>query len=150
MRAAIGMAVVFVAGLGFAAEDKKEVKLEGTYLIVGIEAGGEKLPDEFVTKQPEAERTITIKGDKIIASKKDGKEDPATFKIDATKTPAEITITTKKPDKDETAYGIFKVEGDKLTICAIESEKATDRPKEFKTSKESKSLILILQRKKEK
>lgn len=149
MRAGFGIVVVLAASLGFAAEDKKAVKLDGTYLIVGIEAGGEKLPDEFVTKQPEAERILTIKGDKII-SMKNGKEDPATFKIDGSKKPAEITITNKKGDKDETIQGIFKVDGDTLTICAIESDKAADRPKEFKTSKDTKSLILILKKQKDK
>ena len=45
-------------------------------------------------------------------------------------------------------YGIFKVEGDKLTICMIESDKAADRPKEFKTSKEGKAISMILEKKK--
>ncbi|MCE9565164.1 MAG: TIGR03067 domain-containing protein [Planctomycetes bacterium] len=107
------------------------------------------MPAEFVTKQPEAERTITIKGDKIITIK-GGKEDAATFKIDSTKTPAEITLTTKKGEKDETVQGIFKVEGDTLTICAAESDKPADRPKEFKTAKDSKTLILTLQKQKDK
>ncbi len=149
MRAAFGIVVVLAFGVGFAAEDKKAVKLEGTYLIVGVEASGEKVPAEFITKQPEAERTITIKGDKMMVMK-NGKEDPATFKIDTSKTPAEITITSKKDGKDETAHGIFKLDGDTLTICAGEANTPADRPKEFKTAKDSKTMILVLQKQKDK
>ena len=48
--------------------------------------------------------------------------------------------------KGETTVGIYKVEGDTLTICMVESDKEADRPKEFKTSKDSKAMILTLQR----
>lgn len=148
MRALFGIAVVLVACGGLVAEDKKAAKLDGTYLVVGLEANGEKLPAEFFEKKSEAERTITIKGDKITAKKGDGSDDPATFVADASKTPAEIAITSKKGDKDETAYGIFKVDGDTLTICAVENATAADRPKEFKTEKGGKALILVLKKQK--
>lgn len=147
MRAVFGMAVAaLLVGVGFAADDK-ETKLDGTYIIVGIEAGGEKLPEDFITKQPEAERTVTIKGDKIIAMK-GGKEDIASVKFDTSKKPAEITVTSKKGDKEDHVYGIFKLEGDTLTICGVEGEKASDRPTEFKTTKDNKAMILILKKKK--
>ena len=77
MRFAIGMAVVFAAGVALAqdAKDgKKAAKLEGTYVIVSLEMGGEKIPDELFSKAPEDDRTIKITGDKLISSKK-GKDD---------------------------------------------------------------------------
>lgn len=40
MRALFGLVGLLVVGVGFAAEDKKAVKLDGTYLLVGVEAGG--------------------------------------------------------------------------------------------------------------
>jgi uncharacterized protein (TIGR03067 family) len=148
MRAVFGAAAaaLLLVGSGFAAD---EGKLDGTYVLVGIEAGGEKIPEDFISKQPEAERTITIKGDKAISMKK-GKEDIATLKIDASKKPGQITITSKKGDKDEVVVGIYKVEGDVLTICAVESEKDSDRPTEFKTSKDSKTMMLTLKKQKAK
>jgi uncharacterized protein (TIGR03067 family) len=150
MRFAFGMAVVLAAGLALAQDkkdDKRPAKLEGTYLLTGIEMGGEKLPDEFVTKGPEGERTIKITADKLIATKK-GKEDAVSYKVDATKTPAHIDVVEKKEGgKDQKMYGIYKIDGDTLTICAVESEKPEDRPKEFKTAKDSRAVLMTLKRK---
>ena len=149
MRFAIGMAVVFAAGVALAqdAKDgKKAAKLEGTYVIVSLEMGGEKIPDELFSKAPEADRTIRITADKLISSKK-GKDDSVAYKVDASKSPAHITTTEAKGGKTETSYGIYKLDGDTLTICMVESEKAEDRPKEFKSAKDSKVMILTLKKK---
>ena len=89
MRFAIGMAVVFAAGVALAQDakdSKKAAKLEGTYVIVGLEMGGEKIPEEFLTKAPETERTIQITADKLVSTKK-GKDDSISYKVDASKSP---------------------------------------------------------------
>jgi uncharacterized protein (TIGR03067 family) len=152
MRTIAGLVLgLLVAGTAADGQDKKDPpKLEGTYIIVGLEAGGEKLPAELFEKAPEADRTIVIKGDKLIATK-GGKEDAIEFKTDTSKTPAHITTTEKKPDgKTETSYGIFKVDGDTLIICMVESGKEADRPKEFKTTKDNKAMLMTLKKKKDK
>jgi uncharacterized protein (TIGR03067 family) len=150
MRAALlAVGLVILATADGTGQDKKEVKLDGTYIIVGLEFGGEKIPAEFIEKAPEAERTIKIEGNKLIASK-GGKDDAATFKTDTTKTPHHIDITSKKGDKEEVGYGIFKLDGDTLTIVANDGAKADDRPKEFKTEKNSKSILMVLKKKKDK
>jgi uncharacterized protein (TIGR03067 family) len=142
------IAVGLSTGAGSGKDDKKPApKLEGTYLIVGMEMSGEKIPAEFVTKAPEADRTIVIKDGKLIATK-GGKEDTVAYKVDNSKTPAEITTTETKPGgKTETSYGIYKIDGDTLTICMVESSDAKDRPKEFKTEKGSKTMIIVLKKK---
>lgn len=152
MRPLLGISIVLAAGLGLilAADDKKDgkktAKLEGTYVIVGLEMGGEKIPDEFLGKSPEDELTVKITGDKLISTKK-GKDDSISYKIDTSKSPAHITTTETKAGKTETSYGIYKIDGDTLTICMVESEKAEDRPKEFKSAKNSRTMLLTLKKK---
>ena len=149
MRAlfAVGLAVAVAAAAD--GQEKKAEKLDGSWVIVGMEKGGEKLPDEFFKKAPEKERTVRIAGDKLIAMKGD-KEDSLTVKFDPTKTPMQLTATETKGGKPETSVGIYKLDGDTLTICMVESEKEADRPKEFKTAKDSKAMILVLKRQKDK
>jgi uncharacterized protein (TIGR03067 family) len=151
MRRIFGSALLAVCALALGSttgrgEDKK-VSIEGTYVIVGIEADGKALPDDLITKAPEGERTIKITADQLIANK-GGKDDPANYKLDTSKTPYQIDMTAKNKGKEEKMYGIFKVDGDKLTICMIEADKADDRPKEFKTTSGGKAVIIVLQKKK--
>jgi uncharacterized protein (TIGR03067 family) len=150
MRPTCGVIVLLAIGLALATDDKKDgkkpAKLEGTYIIVALEKGGERIPAEFFDKASEEDRTIKITADKLIATK-NGKEDAITYKIDTSKTPAHITTVEVKDGKTETSYGIYKLEGDSLTICLVDSEKAEDRPKEFKSVKGSKAVIMTLKRK---
>ncbi len=127
-------------------EDKKP-SLEGTYVIIGLEVGGKALPEADIAKTAEADRTIKITADKMVANRA-GKEDSTSYKIDASKTPHEIDTIGKSPDgKAETSYGIYKIDGDKLIICVVDSEKATDRPKEFKTTADGKAMLMTLKKK---
>jgi uncharacterized protein (TIGR03067 family) len=122
--------------------------IEGTYTIVGLEERGKALPADMLTKGPEADRTVKLTADKFIVSK-NGKELPITYKLNTSKNPKEIDMAGKDAKgKQETSYGIYKLEGDKLTICMADSDKMEDRPKEFKTTKASKATILVLQKKK--
>jgi len=119
--------------------------LEGTWLLVGIESEGVKF-DDVIAKGKEEDRTMKITGDKMTMTK-DGKEDPGTYTVDKSKTPAHIDMTTKKGEKDQKIVGIYKIEGDTLTICGVESDKAEDRPKDFKSEKDSKVMIMTLKKK---
>ncbi len=150
MRPALVLALALVALAGTTTADEKTDKalkeLEGTYLLVGLEGKGLKLTEDDFKKVDDAERKIVIKGDQIIAINK-GKEDPAKLKIDASKSPAFIDITSTKDKKDEVNYGIYKIEKDgTLVICAIEKGDAKDRPKEFKVNE--KEIIIKLQKQK--
>src|SRR6266545_2108729 len=144
---ALALVAVSLGGLIRADEkdDKKALKdLAGEYLIIGIEAKGVKLGEEDLAKFSKGdERKVTIKDDQIIA-RLGGKEDPATLKIDASKKPGQIDITSTKDGKTEVNYGIYKVEKDVLTIYATEKGESKDRPKEFKA--EGNVVILTMKK----
>ena len=117
--------------------------LAGGWTLIGVEAAGQKETD--FSKQPAEQRKIRATADKLIATK-DGKEEASTYKLDATKTPHEIDMTEPRNGKTETLYGIYKLEGDTLTICLVPSSNPADRPKEFKSEPGSKALILTLKK----
>jgi uncharacterized protein (TIGR03067 family) len=142
------LAVGLLALGGAAGADEKADKalkeLEGTYLVIGLEAKGLKLTEDDFKKTPDADRQMVIKGDQIV-SRLGGKDDPATIKVDATQKPAHIDITsTKGNNKTEVNYGIYKLENDVLTICATANAEAKDRPKEFKV--DDKVILLVLKK----
>ncbi|HEY1186229.1 MAG TPA: TIGR03067 domain-containing protein [Gemmata sp.] len=117
--------------------------LEGGWKIVVMESAGEKnmIPAGKATNKIRATAT------QLIATTAGGKDDPLNYKLDPSKTPHEIDLTeTDEKGKRLALYGIYKLEGDTLTICVVESENPADRPKEFKTSKESKARIMVLKK----
>lgn len=117
--------------------------IEGGWTLVSIEVAGKKSPAP--AEKPE-ENKIKATKDKLIATK-GGKEDPISYKLDPSKSPFEIDLTETKADgKSETMYGIYRLEGDTLTICAAPSDKPADRPKEFKTAPGSPAMIMTLKK----
>ena len=132
---------VLVIGLALAADDKKpddvKEKLQGTWTMVSIEYGGMKVPDNVVKGQ-----SITFEGDKMTQRDKD-KVEPATYKIDASKKPAELDQTpTEGSGKGKTVQLIFQLDGDTLKIGG---KMKPGRPKGFD---DKDILIMTLKREK--
>ena len=74
-------------------------------------------------------RTVTFEGDKYIVRDGDNVIGELSYKVDPAKKPAWFEVT---PEGGETAKGIIKLEGDKLTFCVA---LGGDRPSEFKSEK---------------
>ncbi len=115
--------------------------IEGEYMIAGAEMWGEPFPPEELTKAPEAERKVTIGKDTIQIALFN---QPTTFQyaIDASKSPKTIDTTrsSAKAKDDGPRYGIYKLEGDTLTIVMAGAKKPENRPKEFKTVPHNKGV----------
>jgi RNA polymerase sigma factor (sigma-70 family) len=118
---------------------KDEEKIVGTWAYESVEAGGQKVPEEAVK---EAKMAFTAEG-KFTANRK-GKETAGTFKLEPAKKPKEITTTS---DDGKTHLGIYKLDGDALTICLPEGDGA-ERPTEFATQAGAKVVLVVLKREK--
>jgi uncharacterized protein (TIGR03067 family) len=123
--------VLFIAATAPAQDAKKELdKLQGEWFLVSEESKGLTTPEEIVKGYK-----VTIKGDQLTSENLDGKVTKWTFKIDPSKEPKHIDMTTKFKDKDVRSKGIYKLEGDTLSLCRTFGVR--ERPTEFKTTAES-------------
>jgi uncharacterized protein (TIGR03067 family) len=146
----LGLAVAAIASLVGAldgADEKARVvaaelkKFEGNWKFEMVEVEGETVPlDESL-----ADRLI-FRGDRFTAKTR---RESATgvFKVDPTVTPKTIEVTMLDgPSKGKTHHGIYKLEGDRYTVCmAFEGRPV---PTQFATRPGSGCILEVLKREK--
>ena len=116
--------------------------LQGTWIFVGLEVDGAKVPDAML-----AGSRIIIKGDRF-KSISGGVTYEGTIKIDAAKSPKTLDlIFTDGPEKGKTAPGIYEVMSDNLKICL--SLGPGNRPIEFVSKHGSGHALEMLKREKQ-
>lgn len=108
--------------------------LDGEWTMVSMEQKGTKAAFDTANRFK-----LTIRGDEWIVSSFRGMESKMTFTIDPMQNPQAIDLTMKSGNQEAVSRGIFKIEGDTLTVCRTVGD--TARPKEFKTTPESGILI---------
>jgi RNA polymerase sigma-70 factor (ECF subfamily) len=117
---------------------KDEEKILGTWTLVSFEEGGQKAPEEKIKMA-----TATLTADGRMIFKMGEQEQQFTYKLDPSKTPKTFDGTN---DRGRTALGIYKLDGDTLTVCFERG--GGDRPTEF-ASKEGTTVVLeVLKREK--
>jgi len=144
------MIVLFTPVLLIAGDDdvKKELKaLEGKWKAVALEAGGKPLPKESVP-----EFIFIVAADGKSTGQMGKVEYQSTITIDSKKSPKTIDNSHDSGAyKGKSQYGIYKLEGDKWTVCMTSpGAKESDRPKSFDT-KDTANVVFVFERmKKEK
>ncbi len=118
---------------------KDEEAIVGTWAYVSVELAGQTVPEEEV----KGARMVFTADGKFTADTNKGKKMAGTFKLDPSRKPREITTTTD----DKNHLGIYKLEGDTLTICLPQGEGAA-RPTEFDSTRGGKILLVVLKREK--
>jgi uncharacterized protein (TIGR03067 family) len=136
----VAAAVTFGARAGRA--DKKEAPKDekaivGTWTVVSFEEGGKKAAKE-VTKQ----RKVIITADGKMKAKQGEKEQEFTLKLDPARKPKQFSATN---DKGRTALGIYKLDGDTLTVCWA---RVGARPTAFASKKGTAVVLEVLKRQK--
>jgi uncharacterized protein (TIGR03067 family) len=107
-----------------AGQEKTDIdRIQGSWKTNKVEVEGKPPPPEFVEKGK-----FVFKGSKVSIFQDDKVTEEATFVLDSAKKPPTIDLTaTAGPGKGKITYGIYRLEGDTLTLCIGDK-----RPSEFK------------------
>jgi len=115
---------------------KDEEKILGAWTVISFAEGGQKAPEAALQ-----DMTVTFTADGKMTTKRGEQEETSTFKLDPSKKIKEIDGTNAQ---GKTANGIYKLEGDSLTICFARA--AGDRPTEFASPDGTKIVLTVLKR----
>jgi uncharacterized protein (TIGR03067 family) len=143
-RLGISLAALLVALQLAAAGDgeKGDKALQGTWKAVKATVSGKE--DKEAGKY-----RLIFKGDKFTLEYAGKAVAKGQIKLDPSKNPKYIDLAIEKgkddADKGKTIWGIYKVDGDKLTWCSVTSG-MNDRPTEFEPKMGSPRLLMTLQR----
>ena len=131
-----------LAGVGAAADevdvDAETKKIQGAWILVSSESDGKAVPAEDLK---ERKLQMVFDKDEVLATMEERVVSLGTFKLDPARTPRwyDRTYSDGTPRR-----GIYRLEGDTLTICLAGLGK--DRPTTFETKKDDGRSLLVYQR----
>jgi RNA polymerase sigma factor (sigma-70 family) len=147
----LALAVLVGGSGGFAyhllateADAKKTDKdnIQGTWKVESVTMNGQ---DKDGKGKLLEKSTFEITADKMLVKFNEGNK-PSTYTLDPAAKPKMIDITPGEGDgKGETVPGIYRLEGDTLTIC-FPCGAQMERPTEFVSKEGSDTMLLVLKR----
>jgi uncharacterized protein (TIGR03067 family) len=128
-------------GVDDAKKDDAEA-LKGKWVAVSIKQGGFPVPEE-------AAKMFKFSFDgKEYLNSAPGQSEEGGYKIDSSKSPRTIDFDIKTGnDKGKKQLGVYKLDGDKLTIVAATAGE-TERPKSTEPGADDPVLLVVLEREK--
>ena len=146
MRGALaGLLLTAVAAVGASPKEdagKKDLEgMQGDWAAESMERDGMKLdPDD-------AQAFFrTVKGNSYTVHRYSKKISAGTFRLDATTTPKAIDFILSGPAKAKPIRGIYRLEGDKLTLCY--PAPGQPRPREFSAKEGTGNTLAVWVREK--
>ena len=138
---ALGSLMIAAAATADDGNQQEVSKLAGTWTCTAATNDGKPLPEE------------TVKSLKLTLTEAGGYKTElagqvlfdSTFKIDPGKQPRQIDmIATEGENKGKAGLGIYRLEGDVLTLCYTMPGK--DRPKDFQSTAGSAAILAVWSR----
>jgi uncharacterized protein (TIGR03067 family) len=130
-----------------AADDKAKGKKDeksvlGSWEVTSVVRGGKEAKDMKGD-------TFTFDKDGKLSIKSKNRVEASTYKLDASKDPAEMDLRPSGPGAppDLVVKAIYSVKGDEMKLCFVANEKA-ERPKEFESKTDSMVILATLKRSK--
>src|SRR4051794_40247592 len=121
--------------------------LQGEWQAVEMLAQGKKRDKDDPSVQGVK---FIIKGEELVVPNPtgNGQDRRKTYKIDAVKSPKEIDLTHRDgSEKDRTTAAIYRLDGDRLTICMpYFTDDLSVRPTEFKSTADDGRMLITLER----
>jgi len=137
----IGLAVSVGAP---AAKDppKKEPTIIGQWVGETAVAGGMNLP------VPEGGIAFTFAADGVLTVTESNKPKPdaGSYRVDPKKDPAEIDLIPPADKREVVLQGIYRLDGDTLTLCFRPGAPGAGRPKSFDSPAGSDVIVMTLRR----
>lgn len=146
MHRFIGILTILAIATPLFAEEndvRKELRaLEGNWKAVALEVVGQALPNDALP-----DFTFVIGADGKSTGKMPQGEYTSKITIDPSKDPKTMdNFHESGSEKGKTQYGIYKLEGDKLTVCITSPGRAkSERPKDF-TTKDTRNVLFEFKR----
>lgn len=132
---------LFAVAATATAADKPDPKadlaaLKGKWKVTATTFDGQPVP------QPKAGRALDFDDKQFTAFDGDTSKGSLGFTLDVTTTPKRIDLD--RPGQDKKAAGLYKLDGDKLTLCY--AEWGAERPEKLESKAGGKTFLLELER----
>ncbi|HKB05256.1 MAG TPA: TIGR03067 domain-containing protein [Gemmataceae bacterium] len=121
---------------------KKEATIVGEWVGEKALAGGKELP------VPDGGITFTFSADGGLTIKEGNRPKPeaGSYKANPKKDPPEIDLIPPPDKKEPQLQGIYKLDGDTLTLCFSRGGPGGERPKNFESPEGSQVIVMTLKR----